>query len=302
MSMVLRIADDLNPLEWLRRRAMELAPDEGARLLPAPGLQVCRFGHATTFLKAATFGVTLGLVLQGKKRVRVAGGFEMTVQPPQLALMTRDAEYDNAVVNAAPDRPYLSLGLTFGADRVARALQALAEAGGSAAGDDVTALLLPYDRTLVEAVERLVKTLDEPLQARLLAPVISDEILYRLLCSDAAAAVRRGAGNPTEVARVVASMEHIRQRLGDKLTVAGLAKQAHMSPSHYAHRFAAVARTTPMRYLRELRLERARGLLEAGARVGEVALDVGYASPAHFTRDYKRRFGVSPSKTIVKGD
>ena len=71
-----------------------------------------------------------------------------------------------------------------------------------------------------------------------------------------------------------------------------------MSPSHFAHRFSAVARVSPMRYLREVRLDTARSrLLGNGARVSEVAVAVGFESPAHFTREFKRRFGVSPSKT-----
>lgn len=69
-----------------------------------------------------------------------------------------------------------------------------------------------------------------------------------------------------------------------------------MSPSHFAHRFAAVARTTPMKFPREVRLERARALLLAnGTRANEVAAQVGFESPAHFTREFKRRFGAPPS-------
>ena len=52
----------------------------------------------------------------------------------------------------------------------------------------------------------------------------------------------------------------------------------------------------PMRYLREVRLERARSLLlEGRARAGEVAQSVGFESALHFTRELKRRFGVPPS-------
>jgi AraC-like DNA-binding protein len=72
-----------------------------------------------------------------------------------------------------------------------------------------------------------------------------------------------------------------------------------MSPSHFAHRFRAVARVSPMRYLREVRLDAARArLLGNGSRVSEVAVEVGFESPAHFTREFKRRFGVSPSKSL----
>lgn len=62
------------------------------------------------------------------------------------------------------------------------------------------------------------------------------------------------------------------------------------------HRFTPVVRVSPKRYLREARLERARTLLmTSGAHANEVARLVGFDSPAHFTRELKRRLGVTPS-------
>ena len=68
-----------------------------------------------------------------------------------------------------------------------------------------------------------------------------------------------------------------------------------MSPSHFAHRFRVIARMSPMRFVKEVRLDAARTLLlSEGARASDVALRVGYESPAHFARDFKRRFGARP--------
>jgi AraC-like DNA-binding protein len=92
-------------------------------------------------------------------------------------------------------------------------------------------------------------------------------------------------------------MQFIRANHARKLTVEGLARQLAMSPSHFAHRFTAVARISPMRFLREVRLERARALLfESGARAGEVGVRVGFESAAHFAREFKRRYGAPPSR------
>ena len=53
-----------------------------------------------------------------------------------------------------------------------------------------------------------------------------------------------------------------------------------------------------MRFVKEVRLDAARTLLLSdGARASEVALRVGYESPAHFARDFKRRFGALPHVT-----
>jgi AraC-like DNA-binding protein len=59
--------------------------------------------------------------------------------------------------------------------------------------------------------------------------------------------------------------------------------------------FRAVARMTPMRFVKEVRLDAARTLLlNQGARASEIAFRGACESPAHFARDFKRRFGASP--------
>lgn len=117
-----------------------------------------------------------------------------------------------------------------------------------------------------------------------------------MLCSDSAAAIRGAVARTPDALRILISMRFIDDHLADKLTVDQLAKLAGMSASHDAHRFSSVVRVSPMRFLREARLERARTLLmESGTRANQVATLVGFESPAHFTREFKRRFGVTPS-------
>jgi len=141
----------------------------------------------------------------------------------------------------------------------------------------------------------LLRLIADPAEAKLLGPLLVDEILLRLLRTDAAATLRAGVGSVVDAQRIVEAMKFIRENYAEKLRVEEVARRVAMSPSHFAHRFQAVARISPMRYLRQVRLERARERLVGGARVSEVAVDVGFESPAHFTREFKRRFGVSPS-------
>ena len=54
--------------------------------------------------------------------------------------------------------------------------------------------MLACDAGIADALERLLRTLADPLDRKLLAPLVVDEILFRLLRSDAAAAVRAGVG------------------------------------------------------------------------------------------------------------
>ena len=77
-------------------------------------------------------------------------------------------------------------------------------------------------------------------------------------------------------------------------SVERIARQVAMSPSHFAHRFRAVARMTPMRFGKDVRLDAPRTLLlSQGARASEVALRVRFESPAQFARDFKRRWRLA---------
>jgi AraC-like DNA-binding protein len=285
-----------NHLEGAKRVFLELAREEGHTNAALPDLCLYRFSRPTPVHKAATFGVTLGVVFQGAKSFHINGA-DLTVDPAHLLVVTRETEHFSAATVASQERPFLGLGLCFGPERVARALLALAEAGGLPTRESIPAFVMPCDAPIANAIERLLSAVSDPIDRKLLAPLVIDEILFRLLRSDAAAAVRAGVGHPADAHRIIESMHFIRERHADKLTVEALARRAAMSASHYAHRFRAVARVSPMRYVREVRLDRARTLLLTGdARAGEVATHVGFESPAHFTREFKRRYGVPPSR------
>jgi len=284
----------------LRDLVDALATTDGHIPLLVPELCLYRFSEPTTYRKAATFGVTLAVVLQGRKRMRF-GARELTITPEQFVLVTRESDHEAAVLSATRREPFLGLGICFGPERVARALLALADAGGSDSGADrIPALAVEPDGPVVGALERLVATLPDPVDRRVLAPLILDEILLRLLRTPAAATIRGAVGPGGDASRILDVMRFIRQNHREKLTVPQLARQVAMSPSHFAHRFRAVARVSPMRYLRQVRLDTARSLiLQTGARVSQAAVEVGFESPAHFTREFKRRFGVPPSRALA---
>ena len=291
------LADAAGPLDRVRDLVLEqIIPQDGHVTTTEPDMCFYRFGRSTTVTKAATFGVTMGVVLQGQKRMKIGEHDEVVVDPDKLVVITREVEHASVVLAAGERRPYVGVSMCFAPERVARALLALSDAGAPAVAESVPAFVMPTDANIADALERLVRTLADPLDRKLLAPLIVDELLIRLLRSDSAAAVRSAVARTPDAVRILESMRFIQDEHARKLTVEQLAKRAGMSSSHYAHRFSSVARITPMRFLREARLERARSLLMANrARASEIASQVGFESAAHFTREFKRRYGVPPS-------
>jgi transcriptional regulator GlxA family with amidase domain len=76
-----------------------------------------------------------------------------------------------------------------------------------------------------------------------------------------------------------------------------LARRVRLSPSRLRELFRKEIGIPPMRYLRLLRLESAKSLLEYSfLSVKEIAAEIGYGDISHFVRDFKRRYNVTPTE------
>ena len=83
------------------------------------------------------------------------------------------------------------------------------------------------------------------------------------------------------------------------LTIEVLAREAGLSPAHFARAFKESVGRAPHQHLLTLRLDRARRMLDApNAALSDVALQTGFADQAHFTRFFKRQFGVTPGALL----
>jgi AraC family transcriptional regulator len=94
-------------------------------------------------------------------------------------------------------------------------------------------------------------------------------------------------------------LELMHARLDRQLTLDLLAREAGLSPAHFARAFKESTGRAPHQHLMALRLERARRLLETpDAALSDVAVRAGFADQAHFTRLFKRHFGVTPGAFV----
>ena len=95
-------------------------------------------------------------------------------------------------------------------------------------------------------------------------------------------------------------LRHVRQILMENMIspppLMELAAQAGLSVTTLTRGFRKIYGASVFEFLRNERLEKAKMLLESGAaNVTEAAYAVGFSSPAHLTRMFFRRFGISPS-------
>jgi AraC-like DNA-binding protein len=265
-----------------------------------PGVHFYRVSEPTRFRKLPVFGPRLIVAAQGRKIARFAHG-DLIYDANQYLVLMGGTYLEGTVVDASPDEPYLAVCIALAPDVVARTLLALADAAPESApapaSPPVPAFVSPLDDSMAGGVIRLLRALEDPVERLVLAPLVLDELVFRLLRCEAAAFVR-GAIREGD-AGIREAMLFMRQNATRALSVEEVARHVGMSGSHFAHRFSAVARMSPMRFMKQLRLEAARELMLAQSlRAGDAALRVGYESASHFTRDFRQAFGSSPSEYV----
>ncbi len=97
-------------------------------------------------------------------------------------------------------------------------------------------------------------------------------------------------------------IDYFEDHYAEKISLDQIAVNTYLSSVYVSKIFKAETGDTPIRYLINIRLEKAKELLENGweGSIQEVALEVGYDDAYHFSKLFKKRYGVSPSKVPRK--
>ena len=160
----------------------------------------------------------------------------------------------------------------------------------------------PLDAAMLDATARLLRCLLDPVDVRVLGPTIVRELTYRALRGPHGAALRALTLEQGAQARVARALAFAHRRYREPIRVDDLARQASMSPSAFHRAFKAVTGDSPLQYVKKMRLHEARRMLvHESVAVSSAAFEVGYESPAQFSRDFKRHFGATPSEARRTG-
>lgn len=96
--------------------------------------------------------------------------------------------------------------------------------------------------------------------------------------------------------RVRQSRSFMEKYLSEKIELEQIASTAFMSRFHYVRMFKRVYGLSPMHYLRDLRINKAKDLLKEGVGVSGVCAAVGYDSLPTFCNAFKRATGYTPGE------
>ncbi len=96
--------------------------------------------------------------------------------------------------------------------------------------------------------------------------------------------------------RIKETLAKIEKGISQHISIQDLADSVNVSVPHFQHLFKKNVHISTSKYINDMRLQNARKLLETShLRIKEIRLKVGATNEAHFIRDFKQKFGQTPT-------
>ena len=284
----------------LARCIAAYAPHDGSFEMRIPGLHASRFSRINGECVHALRIPSLCIIAEGAKTVIV--GLEVyEYDASRMIVFSVALPIAAQVTQASHAKPYLSFKLDLEPHKVAELVLKVYPQGLPPVQDRSAVYVAPLDLSVLNAATRLMECLAQPGDAELVAPLVVDEILIRLLRSPIGLRVAQMGFAESSVHRLAKAISWLRANFSQPMKVEELAELAHMSVSSFHEHFKSVTSMSPLHYQKVLRLQEARHLmLSAMMDAGTASQRVGYLSASQFSREYSRFFGSAPTKDIAR--
>jgi AraC-like DNA-binding protein len=275
-------------------------PYDGRFELPVPGTYAIRLSRVTREMTRATVQPMLCIVAQGAKAA-LLGREVFEYDSSRMLVFSVDLPIAGHVTRATRNEPFLCFGLDLNPYKIAELALKVFPNGVPAPQNRRGLYATESQEGIVEAATKLIALMAEPRDAELLAPLVVDEILIRLLRSPVGSRVAQIGHTDSSVQRIARAVSEIRDNFTQPLAVDALARLVNMSVSSFHQHFKAVTSMSPVQYQKVLRLQEARRLMLSYVNDARSASrEVGYVSASQFSREYARFFGSAPTKDIAR--
>lgn len=273
---------------------------DGAHETPIPRFVLGRASHMQHPVHTM-HEPALCVLAQGSKRV-LLGDEVYVYDSSQYLVVSQNLPVSGQVIDASPEAPYLGLRLSFDVkDIAALALDLKLGETLPKAPSQRGIFTGELSTTLLEPLLRLAKLLDTPEDVSALAPLITREILYRLLRSDDGWRLAQMAVVDSHSQRIAQAISMLSQRFQEPLRVEDLADEVHMSVSSLHQHFKAVTAMSPLQFQKQLRLQESRRIMiSEHVDAATAGHRVGYESQSQFNREYSRFFGLPPARDVKR--
>lgn len=262
-----------------------------------PGLSLHRWTEPTD---PTSYMLAPSICLIGQGRKRLFLGKETFIYDAEHFLITSvELPVVTQIIEASPEKPYLGLTMELDLRLISQLMIDNQITPDKKQTDRCGIGVSRVPGNLNDAFCRLLSLASQPEDIVPLAPLIRQEIFYRLLKSDQGPRLRAITSNANHGYQIARTIEWMKENFSKPVKVEDLANNSGMSVSAFHNHFRSMTAMSPLQFQKKMRLNEARRLMLAEhLDASKAAFEVGYESPSQFSREYSRLFGAPPMKDI----
>lgn len=240
------------------------------------------------------------IVVQGAKEVWLAEE-RFRYSSTDYLVASVDLPVIAQITESSSDVPYLGVKLEFTPGQILEVL-GVSQVQTVPKENPKRAMFVSHmGPSLMDAVIRLARLLDNPEDIPMLSPLFTKEILYRVLQGQHGATLKQIAIEGSSTYRIREVIEYIMKNFERSFQIEELAELVNMGVSSLHRHFKDETAMSPIQFQKQFRLQEARRLLlSESTDAADVAFRVGYESPSQFSREYSRMFGSPPIEDVKR--
>lgn len=272
----------------------KLATGDGIRQTVVDGVKIMRASQPMS-RKPVMYEPSIVIVGQGRK-TGYLGDQVFRYDPDNYLVLSIPMPFECETDIGEDGKPMLGVSIKVDLNMLADLLMKMEHKGGPNAEQSLLGMYAtPLDERLSDAVVRLLECMQSPQEARILGPQYCREIVFRVLLGEQGNALRALIAMNSRLGQIQRAVAKMHSDYDKEMDVTELAGELGMSASAFHHNFKSITATSPLQYLKTIRLHHARMfMVQEGMGVKEAAEKVGYESASQFSREFKRFFGQTP--------
>ncbi len=273
---------------------LENLPEEGITDTGIPGVGIFRIDNSF-FKRPQLYNPQIIVLAEGKKNIYL-GEKRFTYDPTQYYVQTLPLPVEcEAVIEEG--KPMLGIAINIDPRIIGEILNEAHSDMPAPVKVSSSLYSAPVSDELLDPVIRLLKTLKNSHEVKILGPIFLKEILFRVLTGENGEILREIAYYNRGFYQVSHIINNVHKEYSNTFEIQQLARKAGMSTTAFHAIFKDMTGTTPLQYIKNIRLHKAKEMIQHEREKASIAaMRVGYESSSQFSREYKRTFGTSPAK------
>ena len=283
--------------DGLAERIARWSGDRNRLDTPIQGLTLHRWETPT---EPTSYMLAPSICLIGQGRKRLFLGEDSYVYDAHRFLITSvDLPVVTQIIEADRQKPYLGLTMELDLRVIAQLMLDNNIASSHLPRDRLGIAVSEVSRPLLDAFNRLLDLLGHPNDIPALAPLIKQEIFYRLMTGEQGPRLRQITAIGNHGYKIARAIDWLKGNFSKPVKVEELARKSGLSVSAFHNHFRSMTAMSPLQFQKRMRLNEARRLmLTEHIDASRAAYEVGYESPSQFSREYSRLFGAPPMRDI----